>query len=142
MLVLGVTILFIVFSYAFIWEPLKNENTQLMQRLEASRNDLAWMTSIAPQIKALSNKPTKKKVQQGSLLTTIDQTARNFKIDNKLERAEPQSNGQIRVTYKEISFIKLSDWLKDLAQKDIEVLNMSLNRQREGIVDASLVLGI
>ena len=127
LLVLGVGVL-----------PLYSAAKSAELRVERKRNDLAWMQSVAGELRAAG--PTQASGQ--SLVLIVDQTARAAGLAASLRDTQPSGTGGIRVRLESAPFDVIVAWLGDLARRNgLVVESATVDRtSRTGIVNASLIM--
>jgi type II secretory pathway component PulM len=127
LLVVGVAIL-----------PLYSAASRAEQRVERKRNDLAWMHSVAGELRAAG--PAQASGQ--SLVLIVDQTARAAGLAASLRDTQPSGTGGIRVRLESAPFDVIVAWLGDLSRRQgLIVESATVDRtSRTGIVNASLIM--
>lgn len=111
------------------------------ERVARKQDDLAWMRSVAPELRAAGPANGSAAVG-GSLVVVVDQTARAAGLGSALAGSQPSGSGGIRVRLDGASFDTLVGWLAQLQQQHgIHVETATVDRTATtGIVNASLIL--
>ena len=138
----GVIVLGFIFVYLLIWEPLVSKRAQLQTSVEAQRNTYVWMQSAASQIKKLSGRSNARKKHTGSLLGTINKTAKTTLRGAILKRVEEDRQQGVRVWIERVAFDDLMRWLGQIQQQyGIRVSSIVSERHtKTGRVNARLIL--
>ncbi|HZF27318.1 MAG TPA: type II secretion system protein M [Steroidobacteraceae bacterium] len=118
--------------------PLYSVANSAEQRVERKRNDLAWMQSVADELRAAG--PVQ--ASNASLVVIVDQTARAAGLAAALRDSQPSGTGGIRVRLESAPFDVIVAWLGDLASSHgLIVESATVDRtSRTGIVNASLIM--
>jgi len=143
-LLAGATVLALILGYALIWEPLAGSLARLRGEVATLREEVRWMRGAAVELRRLDgNRQPAGDLRQGrSLLTLVDQTARDAGLGEALRRVEPQQDERLRVQLEAVSFDRLILWLGRLqSEYRVTIVNVVIDRHSErGRVDARLVL--
>ena len=133
--------------YALLWQPLSISLGQLRVGVSAQHADLDWMYQTARQVgraATAAQSPTSRPGRESarSLLTIVDQTARDGGIGSSVRRVEPQGEDQASVRLEEVAFDELVDWLNRLGEEHgIQIDNAIVERHDlNGHVNARLIL--
>jgi type II secretory pathway component PulM len=118
--------------------PLYSTAGHAEQRVERKRNDLAWMQSVAGELRAAG--PAQASSQ--SLVLIVDQTARSAGLAASLRDTQPSGTGGIRVRLESAPFDVMVAWLADLSQhQGLVIESATVDRTSgTGIVNASLIM--
>lgn len=111
------------------------------ERVARKQDDLAWMRSVAPELRA-AGPANGSAAAGGSLVVVVDQTARAAGLGEALSGSQPSGAGGIRVRMDGAAFDALVGWLAQLQQQHgIVVESATVDRTpTTGIVNASLIL--
>lgn len=109
-------------------------------RVEKKRQDLAWMQSVAPTLRALAM--SQPGASGESLVVLIDRTARQSNISNSVTAQTPNGDHGMRVRLENANFDNVILWLASLQQQfNVGVESATIDRtDKSGVVNASLVL--
>jgi general secretion pathway protein M len=109
-------------------------------RVEKKRQDLAWMSSVAPTLRNLAM--TQPGASGESLVVLIDRTARQSGIASAVTAQTPNGDHGMRVRLENAHFDNVILWLASLQQQfNVGVESATIDRtDKSGIVNASLVL--
>jgi type II secretory pathway component PulM len=118
--------------------PLYSAASSAEQRVARKRTDLAWMQSVAGELRAAG--PAQASGQ--SLVLVVDQTARAAGLAASLRDTQPSGTGGIRVRLESAPFDVIVTWLGDLNRRNgLVVESATVDRtSRTGIVNASLIM--
>ena len=107
-------------------------------RLAAKRADLAYITSVLPELRSM---PTPQGAGQ-SVVTVIDQTTRDAGLGANLRGADPSGMGGVRVRLEGAAFDALVPWLLRVQREHaLRVQSATLERtDAPGRVNANLTL--
>ena len=138
----GAIALIILLIYLLVWEPLVSKRAQLQTSVEAQRNTYVWMQGAASQIKKLSGQNKAARKHTGSLLGTINKTAKTTLRGAILKRVEEDRQQGVRVWIERVAFDDLMRWLGQIQhQYGIRVSSLVSERHtRSGRVNARLIL--
>lgn len=138
----GAIVVLVLSVYLLLWEPLARQRSQLQTSVQAQRNTYAWMQKAAIEIKQLSGKGGGVKNQAGSLLGTINNTAKSKLAGAILKRVEEDRQQGVRVWIEQVAFDDLIIWLGQLQQQyGISVSSLVSERHaKTGRVDVRLIL--
>lgn len=137
-------VLFVLFLYLGIWEPMQTSVIKLKAAVVEKKATLNWMKIAAVEVKRLQG--TSRQVGQRqtgeSLLSLVDRTAKQAKLADSMKRVQPDGESRVRVWLERASFDSMTLWLETL-QRQYEVVIVS--SQIEGLdipgeVDVRLVL--
>ena len=129
--------------YALAWQPFQASHRRLRQSVAEQRVELAAMRQMAGEIKRLggSSVTTTAPVDDRSLLTLVDQTARAAGLGATLKRVSPQGENRLGVQFDAVEFDKLVPWLGQLERDHrIMIVNLSVDRAAAGRVNARLTV--
>ena len=119
--------------------PLYSAAGKADERVARKQNDLAWMRSVAAEIRAAGPVAS---AGAGSLVVIVDQTARAAGLGSALTNSQPSGSGGIRVRLDGAAFDTLIGWLAQLQQHHgISVESATIDRtSTSGVVNASVNL--
>jgi general secretion pathway protein M len=134
--------LLILLVYVLVWEPLSSSRAQLQTSVQAQRNTYAWMQQAAYEIRQLSGQSASVKKPTGSLLGTINNTAKPVLHGAILKRVEEDRQQGVRVWIEQVAFDDLIGWLGQIQQQyGIRVSSLVSERHtRPGRVNVRLIL--
>src|SRR5690606_26637474 len=101
--------------YLFVLGPLYTGVARMEQSVAKKRADLAWMRSVAGEVRALSaNQPMVATPTDESLVVLIDRTAREAGLASALTGQTPNGQSGIRVRLEGAAFDLAMMWLGNL----------------------------
>lgn len=132
----GAAVALLVFGLLVL--PLYSAANGAEKRVERKRGDLAWMRSVADELRAAG--PASESTQ--SLVVTVDQTARAAGLGASLRDTQPSGTGGIRVRLESAPFDVIVSWLAELGQRHgLAVESATVDRgSQPGIVNASVIM--
>ncbi len=147
----GSVVSIVLLFYALIWYPFQKQVATLQQTVMEQRAEVTWMRQAAREVQRLTQAATVPPPIAGlsgrSLLSLVDQTAREAGLGSALKRVEPQGTDQLRVQLDEVSFDALTRWLIVIEhQYGVVIDSLIMDRLRvdrpenAGRVNARLVL--
>jgi len=142
-LIIAAVVLSILFLYVVVWQPVFNSDGKLRQQIATEQETLSWMRIASQEIKALQSGNSVVGGRGGrSLLSIVDQAARNNKLGSALKRVEPKGENEVRVRLEQASFNDVARWLSQLQKKyGISVKTITVDRQNaSGIANVNLML--
>ncbi len=139
----GLLLAAVVLVHAAVWRPLSDRLKKTEQRLERLRGDLSAMRRMLPQIIALRRTTTHtRRGQDGrSLQTLINQTAMDFKLQDRIRQITPGGTDRLQVSLRQAPFDQLVRWLGRLQSHHhvyVQTLATERDATRAGIVDAQI----
>lgn len=124
--------------YALAWQPFQASHRRLRQSVAEQRAELAAMRRMAEEIRRLDgSSKTLSMVDDRSLLTLVDQTARTAGLGAALKRVAPQGENRLGVEFDAVEFDRLVPWLGALERDHrIAIVNLNVDRIAAGRVNA------
>jgi general secretion pathway protein M len=134
----AVALLLLVFVIVM---PLERSVGASAQRLERKRDDLAWLRSVAPQLRGLTAASAPPPLRE-SLVVLVDRTARESSLAKSLVGSQPSGDGGLNVRLDQVPFDGLVAWLAQLRDHyGIRVDSATIDAANTpGTVNATLVL--
>ncbi len=128
--------------WAFVLYPQQRAHRAAVEAVKNSERDLAWMQQAAPALRGSSVANASARGAGRSLLAEVDSSARAAGLSSAIGRVEPQPNGRVTVSFNEVSFDALTQWLEAFtAQHGARVESLSAERvSGSGLVNARLTL--
>lgn len=141
MVIWGALAAAVVLFFGALVIPLHAAAGKSTDRVARKQDDLAWMRSVAPELRA-AGPANGNAAAGGSLVVVIDQTARAAGLGSALSGSQPSGAGGIRVRFDGAAFDTLVSWLAQLQQQHgIHVESATVDRTAtSGIVNVSLIL--
>lgn len=137
-------IVVLALMYLLAVEPFFMQRANLIQRVQAKQQELAWMQQASQQVKQLRVAAPKTKGVTGnrSLLSVVDSSARRQNIRKPIQRIEPEGNNGVRLWIQNANFDTLVRWLGSLnTEHDVDVVRATISRTDiPGRVDSRLSL--
>lgn len=143
----GGLILTAVLVIFLFWLPLQERLLQQKQIVAERVVTLQWMQQAAVEVEQWhASQAGRIKTEQngaGSILSLVDQTARNQGLGDALKQVEPEGTERVRLSFDKLSFDKFMAWLALLDQEnDIHVQQLTIQGEgTPGYVQARMVLG-
>ncbi len=130
----AVAVLILVFG---ILMPLQSAVSNAAARIETRREDLAWMTVNAPEIRAAGNQPAADTGEAPVVL--VDRVSREAGLGGALRGTQPNGTG-VRVQLEAAPFDTMVAWLATLDERyGLAIESITLDRAaRPGVVNASI----
>lgn len=139
----GAVLLTLLMIYAFVISPFYSSYDDLQVKVNAQRNNAAWMEQNSQTLQQLRRAGGGSRGLGGkSLLATADSTARAGGLAGALKRVEPEGSN-VRVWLEGASFDLVMKWLVQLSTTyGIETDSVSMERVSDsaGRVNARLTL--
>lgn len=140
-LLVGSCLLALMVGYFLIYEPMKNSNIAMTQRLKTLTADLLWMRQakhLVVDIDTIQNIP---KDREG-ILVVVDRAIQQADLKKQLKRMQPDGEERIRLWFEKARFSDLILWLERLSSEyGVHVSMASIDRHQEpGLVDVQLIL--
>ena len=139
--ILGGTFLILVFLiFALIYLPLQNKISTLHNEMLQNQKLLSWMQDVDQQLEKTQRKF--QPLQNDALLSRIQLLLNRSSLMSKLGQMQQINSDTIELSFKEIEFTALMNWLSDIYnQQGVHVTKISIKAsQNPGIIDANLSL--
>jgi len=137
-LVGGGVLLAVIIGYLAVWGPLAQRHGLLQNRVAQQRQLLAWMHDAAQQVRQLREQSGTgmREPLQGSLLGTVDKSAKGAGLGPAVSRMEPQGDQAVRVTLEEAVFDQAIAWIGELQGRyGVHVVQLGLEKGDAGKVN-------
>lgn len=120
--------------------PLHSSVAAAQTRVEAQRDDLAWMQQNAAEVQAAAGSFSA--ASNESPIVLVDRTGRESGLSQALRGTQPSGNAGVRVELESAPFDTLVSWLANLEQRHgISIESVTIDRAaRRGMVNASVTL--
>ncbi|MFC1681500.1 type II secretion system protein GspM [Pseudomonadota bacterium] len=136
----GIASIFILL-YSLVWEPWQDELTRLRTQVPVKRETLAWMEQQTRNLGPLIKKANAgNQSNQAPLLTLIEQSARQSKMNPYIRRMAPGEGEQVKIWMTEADFDKWLIWLEVLRKQGVEVESATVNRAKDNKVTIRMTL--
>jgi len=106
----GIALMIVVTIYSAALSPLYKSVSDRTTHVTQKQQDLAWMQSMAPQLRALSNTRPISNPNE-SLVVVIASTAGRANIASSISGQTPSGNNSVRVRLDGVAFDALVSWL-------------------------------
>lgn len=129
--------------YTGVWKPVSSEYRRLGNSVSEKEKTLAEMEVLAVQAKQLQRSARNSAhMNKGSLLGTIDRTAKSNGLGDALKRVRPEGENKASVSLEGAQFDKVIGWLEKLQRlQGISIVSSSIETQEEsGLVSMRLEL--
>jgi len=140
---LAAFLLFAFILYEYLIDPWKNNLHNLRESVEADTQTAAWMESEYQKYERVitqSRQKTPTQQQQGSLITRVEQSARNQNIDSSIERISPDKVGRVKVWMNNANFSTWLIWVEQLKLEGIDVYDARItqaNREAQVVINVT-----
>lgn len=125
--------------YALIWSPVNTYYNDGLQNHVRQLSILQYLRASEQQARSSLGKQSRIAVSGQSLLSTVSSSAQQSGI--KPSRLQPEGNNGVSVTFSEVSFNSLIEWLERLQSQGFVVGRISIDRQEQsGRVNARITL--
>ncbi len=129
----GAFIVVVIVLYTFIWQPWRYSLSFMEQSVRQMRVDSVWMRQQADLVRngGVSSRRDGAKGNNQSLLSIIQQTARQAQVDKSIQQMVPNQEGdEVRVTLESVDFNRWVGWVDNL-YKNYAVDISQLNAEKE-----------
>jgi general secretion pathway protein M len=124
----GISALLIV-VYSFVWQPWQEELNRLRIQVPIKKETLAWMHQQKSLVNPLIKKANQKtKSSDKPLLTVVERSAKQSKMDVYIRRMSPGEDGQVKLWLTDADFEQWLTWLEKLRKAGVEVESASINQ--------------
>lgn len=134
LLALMVLMMLVFMLFEFAIDPWKANLKTLRSQVNDKASTVVWMEEQYKKNKVLILNFTKKQtnrssnVNNGSLITRIEQSAKKQKIYSSIERITPDKVGRVKVWINNGDFRKWVGWVETLKAQNINVVNARINQ--------------
>ncbi len=140
----GAVVVLLLLLYMMVWDPIVSSYRDLKDDVSEQAQTLAWMQQTAAQIKALQRSGGGGGTQGlggRSLLSVVDQSARNGGLGDSIKRIEPDGSKGVKVWLEGVAFDPMILWLGKLTRTyQVETSLITIEPQGGGRVNARLTL--
>lgn len=128
--------------YGGILLPLSHSKANMEKRVSRARSDLQWMQGAVGQIKTLRSQGKAPQALKGSLLATVDASARQAGLSQSVKSLQQDSGNSVRARLEDAPFDTVLQWIGRLKDDHgIQVDSLDLDQADDtGKVNASVVL--
>lgn len=143
MVTIGGLLLLVLLPYALFWLPFTDDLQDLRKGLVSERTSLVWMKQAADEVVRKTGSAGQGSGLAGkSMLSVVDQSARQAGLGNGIKRVEPDGKGVVKVWLEDVEFDLLMRWMATMKQRyQITATMASIERKSlSGRVDVRLVL--
>lgn len=115
LLSVGGGILLLTIVYLAMIEPLFNSTGRLQQQVREQEKLVQWMKGAVAEARTLQRSGVRTANMGGqSLLSLVDQTAKQGQLGDAVKRVEPDGNQRVRVWLERASFDDILRWVEGL----------------------------
>lgn len=141
-LTLGAGFVILAIGYGAILRPLAHSRAELQSSVSRAQESLAWMQTAVGQIKTLRREGKAPQALEGSLLATVDASARDAGLSGAIKSLRQDSSNSVRARIEDAPFDTLLRWLGKLKETyGVTVDSLDLDRAEDaGKINASVVL--
>lgn len=139
----GGTLLVLTLLYVLAIEPFVQSKSTLASKVATREANLAWMQQTLPRVQQLRGSATAVGTLKGSLLATVDASAKKNGLGNAIRTIQQDNNGRaVRIRLEAASFDAIVRWLDTLRSSyGITVESISIDKgDANSTVNASLTL--
>ncbi|WP_252120298.1 type II secretion system protein GspM [Symbiopectobacterium purcellii] len=126
LLMLAGSALVLAACYFLLWQPWQQRSEQWQRTLVREQQTVSWLRQQAPRIAQAAAPSTSPAAESRhvSLPVLISQSSSRYGL--KATRLQPQGN-QVAVTLERIDFTLLMQWLGEMEQSGVNVLQLDVN---------------
>lgn len=133
-LVIGGIILGVLLIYTVLWAPFSNKVEKLEHTVQEQRALQLWINTASAEAQRLratkSTHSTAQNIAGQSLLSVVDQAAKQDRLGSALKRIEPEGATKVRVWIEQAPFDDVVLWMGNLQNTyGVRVTNVSIDRQ-------------
>lgn len=133
-LVIGGIILGVLLIYTVLWAPFSNKVEKLEHTVQEQRALQLWINTASAEAQRLratkSTHSTAQNIAGQSLLSVVDQAAKQDRLGSALKRIEPEGATKVRVWLEQAPFDDVVLWMGNLQNTyGVRVTNVSIDRQ-------------
>ena len=138
----GMIIIFFVF-YSWIWQPLTQRVTNLLQQRKQQQTLVQWLNHAVPRLYLLKAQGYSSTIENHvNLLSTVEVTAQKAQLDSFITQIEMTQTPFLQLSLQAAPFDRIVDWLSHLqTEQHIAVKSAHFQRATQiGTVNAQLTL--
>lgn len=141
-LMLGAAFVVAAIVYGGIMLPLSHSKMALQKSVDRAQTNLVWMRNAVTQIKTLRREGKAPQALKGSLLATVDASARDAGLSGAIKSLQQDSSSSVRARLEDAPFDTVLSWLAGLEEDyGVHVDSLDLDRAKDtGKINASVVL--
>lgn len=128
--------------YSAIWQPISRHRTQLAAELESARAVAGNLAQAEADMRFAAPRSAPVVGSDVSLLTAVDQAAKNGTLKKPPARLQPDGDNQARIWFEDVEFDVLLRWMSDLQSRyGVKIEVADIERQpTPGLVNARLAV--
>lgn len=143
LLIYGVTLIVIAMAWVFIYKPLTNTISQKESLLNTLKLQLREMKVSASQLKQMKSVKLIKRNDNITFISWIDNQLVKSQLSEFVSRSEPKDNQTLILTFENVVFDQLIDWLQTLSKDysiNISEADINLIDKTNGICNVRITL--
>ncbi|WP_439640699.1 type II secretion system protein GspM [Nevskia sp.] len=137
---IAAVLLVIALLYSAIWQPLARARKQLADDLEAAQAVAIKLAQAEADLRVAAPQSAPIVGADVSLLTAVDQAAKNGTLKKPPSRLQPDGDNTARIWFEDVEFDVLLRWMQELQSRygvTIDVVDIE-KRETAGLVNARL----
>jgi len=126
--------------YQFIYAPFQDSLTKMQVDTEKVKKNIAWMNNKSQEVRSLSGAGGSRSASKTSLLTLVETTTKQNKLNKNLRKVQPAGSSNVKVWLDEVPFDRLMQWLDSLVvTHGLSIQDITVEKQSgKGIVNAKI----
>ena len=118
MVVITSIVLITTLFYVMVWEPIYKGLDDALLKQTSQQNIVVWMQQAAREVKTLraSGVTNKRKKSNAPVTLTLEQTATNAGVKNKLGKLESSGKNSARARLDNVAFNQMMLWINTVEQ--------------------------
>lgn len=143
LIVIAAALSVLLLLYLVLWKPVVGEYHRLNISVAEKEKTLAEMEQLTQEAKLLQRTKTNTPAQaHGSLLATVDRTAKSNGLGSSLKRVRPDGDNKASVSLEGAEFDRVVVWLENLQRRNgVSVVSSTVEKQKEeGLVSMRIEL--
>ena len=135
----GVALLLAILAYLLIVRPVGERLAYYSKTIPSQRELLVWMEQASSEVKHLhSARPKPNEAGGESMLSVINKSAKELKLEGSIKRVEPTEEKGVRVSLDGVGFDAMLPWLALLEEREgLQVNEITVERAKgQGLVNA------
>jgi len=131
----GAVCVILILLYALLFQPWYKAIARMEADLPELRQSVVWMRQQSERLQGSSGNASKasQKGADQSLLSVVEETARNAQLKKAIQQMIPAQNGtEVRVVLEEANFNQWLRWVDDLYQKyGVDIKQVTAERDED-----------
>ena len=132
-LLMLVLFMLLLVGYYGLYAPARDYHQHAREAYQLEHELNQWLQAQATAVRAMPIKAPVNAPENGSSLTLVNNSARQFQLN--IKRVQPESNGDLRLWMEDVSFDNTLKWLHYLQSTGMRIRELNLDQSNPGKVN-------